>query len=144
MAGFVYEQTFRIHHIVMNGIFRRPAIQNGRGRQVRPQRGAIDIALNSTITHHQQMTLEQHIEDMRAGIKVGRFGNEAAVSQGIGRRLLHALGWPAYDTQIVCPEYSLEGRRVDFGLCHPPGRSIAFVEVKQIGQSEGAERQLFE
>lgn len=90
------------------------------------------------------MTIEQHIEDIRAGIKAGRFGNEAAVSQGIVLRLLHALGWPAYDTQIVCPEYSLEGRRVDFGLCHPPGRPIAFVEVKQIGQSEGAERQLFE
>lgn len=90
------------------------------------------------------MTLEQHLEDIRAGIKAGRFGNEAAVSQGIVLRLLHALGWPSYDTQVVCPEYSLEGRRVDFGLCHPPGKPIAFVEVKQIGQSEGAERQLFE
>ncbi|MCC7413296.1 MAG: hypothetical protein IT495_16900 [Gammaproteobacteria bacterium] len=42
------------------------------------------------------------------------------------------------------PEYSLEGRRVDYALCHPPGKPIAFIEVKQIGQSEGAERQLFE
>lgn len=90
------------------------------------------------------MTLEQHIEEIRAGIRAGRFGNEASVSQGIVLRLLHALSWPAYDTQIVCPEYSLEGRRVDFALCHPPGKPIAFVEVKQIGQSEGAERQLFE
>ncbi|MGI9211061.1 MAG: type I restriction endonuclease [Methylococcaceae bacterium] len=40
--------------------------------------------------------------------------------------------------------YSLEGRRVDYALCHPPGKPIAFIEVKQIGQSEGAERQLFE
>lgn len=47
-------------------------------------------------------------------------------------------------TQVVCPEYSLEGRRVDFGLCHPVGKPIAFIEVKQIGQSDGAERQLFE
>lgn len=38
----------------------------------------------------------------------------------------------------------LEGRRVDFGLCHPAAKPIAFVEVKQIGQSDGAERQLFE
>jgi hypothetical protein len=37
----------------------------------------------------------------------------------------------------------LEGQRVDYGLCHPPDKPIAFVEVKQIGQSEGAERQLF-
>lgn len=90
------------------------------------------------------MTLEQHIEEIRAGIKGGRFVNEASVSQGIVLRLLHALSWPAYDTRVVSPEYSLEGRRVDFALCHPPGKPIAFVEVKQIGQSEGAERQLFE
>ncbi len=90
------------------------------------------------------MTLEKHIEEIRAGIKGGRFGNEASVSQGIVLRLLHALSWPAYDTQIVCPEHSLEGRRVDFALCHPQSKPIAFVEVKQIGQSEGAERQLFE
>ena len=90
------------------------------------------------------MSLEQHIEEISAGIKAGRFANEASVSQGIVLRILYALAWPSYDTQIVCPEYSLEGRRVDYALCHPPGKPIAFIEVKQIGQSEGAERQLFE
>lgn len=90
------------------------------------------------------MSLEKHIEEIRIGIKAGRFVNEAAVSQGIVLRILHALSWPAYDTQVVCPEYSLQGRRVDYALCHPPSKPIAFVEVKQIGQSEGAERQLFE
>lgn len=90
------------------------------------------------------MSLEKHIEEIRIGIKVGRFVNEASVSQGIVLRLLHALSWPTYDTQIVCPEYSLQGRRVDYALCHPPAKPIAFVEVKQIGQNEGAERQLFE
>lgn len=90
------------------------------------------------------MSLEKHIEEIRVGIKAGRFTNEASVSQGVVLRLLHALSWPTYDTQIVCPEYSLEGRRVDYALCHPPGKPIAFIEVKQIGQSEGAERQLFE
>lgn len=90
------------------------------------------------------MNLEKHIEEIRAGIKAGHFSNEASVSAGIVLRLLHALSWPAYDMQVICPEYSLDGRRVDFALCHPPGKPIAFVEVKQIGQSEGAERQLFE
>ena len=28
--------------------------------------------------------------------------------------------------------------------CHPPSKPIAFIEVKQMGQSDGAERQLFE
>jgi hypothetical protein len=43
------------------------------------------------------MNLEQHIEEIRAGIKAGRYSNEAAVSQGIVLRVLHALAWPAYD-----------------------------------------------
>ena len=90
------------------------------------------------------MELEKHLEEIRAGIKAGRFINEAAVSQGIVLRLLHALGWPQYDTQIICPEFSLEGRRVDFALCHPHNKPVAFVEVKQVGQGGGAERQLFE
>ncbi len=90
------------------------------------------------------MSLTKHIEDIRAGIKAGRYGNEAAVSQGIVLRLLQALGWPTYETQVVCPEFSLSGRRVDYALCHPQSKPVAFIEVKQIGQSDGAERQLFE
>jgi hypothetical protein len=45
---------------------------------------------------------------------------------------------------VVVPEYSVEGRRVDYALCHPPNRPAAFVEVKKTGRSEGADRQLFE
>lgn len=90
------------------------------------------------------MAIEQEIEAVRAGIKTGRFPNEASVSQGIVLRLLNALGWPTYDTDAVSPEYSLGGRRVDYALCSPPSKPIAFIEVKQIGQSDAAERQLFE
>ncbi|MEY8690143.1 MAG: hypothetical protein AB9M53_09750 [Leptothrix sp. (in: b-proteobacteria)] len=90
------------------------------------------------------MSLSKDVEDIRAGIKAGRYGNEAAVSQGIVLRLLQALGWPTYDTLVVCPEFSLGGRRVDYALCHPANKPAAFIEVKQIGQSDGAERQLFE
>lgn len=90
------------------------------------------------------MGIEQEIGSIRAGIKAGRFSNEASVSQGIVLRLLHALGWPSYDTDAVWPEYSLGSRRVDYALCSPPSKPIAFIEVKQIGQTDGAERQLFE
>lgn len=90
------------------------------------------------------MSVSTHIEEVRAGIKAGRYVNEAAVSQGIVLRLLQALGWPTYDTHVVCPEFALGGRRVDYALCHPPGKPAAFIEVKQIGQSDSAERQLFE
>lgn len=90
------------------------------------------------------MDLRQHIEEIRIGIKGGRFTNEASVSQGIVLRLLSALSWPCYDTQIVCPEYSLAGGRVDYALCDHSGKPKVFLEVKQVGKSEGTERQLFE
>jgi hypothetical protein len=90
------------------------------------------------------MVIEQEIEAIRAGIRAGKFPNEASVSQGIVLRLLNALGWPTYDTGTVWPEYALGGRRVDFALCSPPTKPIVFIEVKKIGQSDGAELQLFE
>lgn len=82
--------------------------------------------------------------DIRESLEAGRFSNEAAVSQGVVQRILFLLGWPVYDTGVVSPEYSLEGRRVDYALCHPAGKPLVLVEVKQVGQSEGADRQLFE
>src|SRR5271169_845724 len=88
--------------------------------------------------------LKSDIEDIRSGIKAGRFANEASVRQGVVLRLLQSLSWPTYDTQVVAPEYSVEGRRVDFCLCHPSAKPVVFIEVKQLGQSDGGERQLFE
>jgi hypothetical protein len=90
------------------------------------------------------ISLSTHLDEVRTGLRSGRYANEAAVSQGIVLRLLGALEWPTYETQIVCPEYSLSGRRVDYALCHPANKPVAFIEVKQVGQSDGAERQLFE
>jgi hypothetical protein len=90
------------------------------------------------------MTLIEHICDIRTRISTGCFSNEASVSQGIVLRLLNALGWPAYDIGVVCPEYTLSGRRVDFALCGNTGKPLVFIEVKQIGKSAGSEQQLFE
>lgn len=90
------------------------------------------------------VSLEQEIQGIREGVIAGLYSSEAAVSQGIVLRLLSALGWPAYDTRVVWPEYSLGGRRVDYALCHPAGKPIAIIEVKQVGLGDGAERQLFE
>jgi predicted type IV restriction endonuclease len=95
--------------------------------------------------------VREDLLDIHAGIAAGRYVNEATVSQGIVQRLLHSLGWPVYDTEVVAPEYSLGGRRADYALrhppralCHPPREPVILVEVKQIGQSKGADRQLFE
>lgn len=111
-------------------------------------RYSVEIANRGYLTSGKQkgeyLVLEQEIADIRTGIKNGRFVNEAAVSQGIVLRLLHALGWPRYDPQIIWPEFALRGYRVDFALCHPAGKPSALIEVKQVGKSEGAELQLFE
>lgn len=90
------------------------------------------------------MTLKDHIDDIRNRLKKEWFNNEASVSQGIVLRLLSELDWPTHDTQVVIPEYPVDGRRVDFALCHPPSKPLVFIEVKPVGKIEGAEKQLFE
>jgi hypothetical protein len=90
------------------------------------------------------VAIENHIEQVRDRLRRGEYTSEAAVSQGILLPALHELGWPVFDTSVVVPEYSLEGRRVDYALCHPANRPSVFVEVKKVGLSDGADRQLFE
>ena len=96
-----------------------------------------------TLQEHIE-TLKEHINDIRNGLRDGAFTNEESVKQGIVLRLLHALGWPRYNTQVIIPEYSVEGGRVDFALCHPALNPLVFIEAKQVGKIEGAEKQLFE
>lgn len=88
--------------------------------------------------------LRAHIKAIQEEIKAGVFSNQASVSQGIILRILQALSWPTFDIKVVFPEYPTNGRRVDFALCHPPGRPIIFIEVKPPGQAATGERQLFE
>jgi predicted type IV restriction endonuclease len=77
-------------------------------------------------------------------LRTGRFTSEAAVSNGIVLPLLHELGWPVFDTEIVVPQFSLEGRRVDYALCGRRGQPHALIEVKRVGLAEGGDKQLFE
>ena len=84
------------------------------------------------------------IDDIIANIKDGMFMNEASVSQGIIQRILQTLEWNVFNPRIVSPEYSVSGGRVDYALCHPADKPIVFIEVKQLGKIDGAEKQLFE
>ena len=93
---------------------------------------------------HIAMTLKEHIDDIRDNLGKGLFTNEAAVSNSIVMRLLDALDWPRFNPQVIIPEYSVGSQRVDFALCHPPSKPLVFIEVKKVGNMEGAERQLFE
>ena len=95
------------------------------------------------------MSLEQEIKEIREEINTGRIISESAISQGVVLRLLRALGWPIHKTQTVSPQYNLPERGyVDFALCHPPEKPLAFIEVKNVTknvtQGDGSERQLFE
>jgi hypothetical protein len=90
------------------------------------------------------MLLEDHIAEIRSKLIAGAFPNEASVSGGVVVRLLQSLEWPVFDPQVVYPEFSVNGGRVDYALCHPAKKPLVFVEVKPVGGSGGAERQLFE
>ena len=90
------------------------------------------------------MTLKKHIDDIRNELERQQFMNETAVRLGIIDPLLKELGWPTSKTQIVFPEYKVGGGMVDYALCHPPATPRIFIEAKQVGKLDGAERQLFE
>lgn len=90
------------------------------------------------------VSLLKHIENIREKLKKGSYTSEAAVSQGVLLPTLYELGWQIFDTNLVIPEYSLGGRRVDFALCYPALKPAIFIEVKKVGYADGADRQLFE
>lgn len=87
--------------------------------------------------------LRQRIETARERLATGRFSNEASISTGLVLPILDALGWDAFDPNEVAPEYKVRKRRVDFALV-ANGSPAVFVEVKQPGQADGADQQLFE
>ncbi len=88
--------------------------------------------------------LADKLTEIRNTLQTGSLPNEASVSQGVVLPILNALGWNVFDTQKVCPEYSVGGRRVDFALCVHPRSPAVFLEVKLDGREDGGDRQLFE
>ena len=90
------------------------------------------------------MTLKKQIDSIRSELERRQFRNETAVRLGIIDPLLKELGWPTSKTQVVFPEYPVDGGKVDYALCHPSATPRIFIEAKQVGKLDGAERQLFE
>ncbi len=90
------------------------------------------------------MTLEEHIDEIRKGLKDGTFRDENDVCEFIVKRLFQALDWNIYNRQVFIREYPVNSGRVDFALFHPPSAPKILVEVKRVGKiNAGAEEQLF-
>ena len=90
-------------------------------------------------------TLASVIDALAQGISSGSFRTEADISQGVVKPVLHELGWPVFDVQVVAPEFRIGSRNVDYALCHPAGKPAVLLEVKALGKADGkGERQLFE
>ena len=85
------------------------------------------------------------IKALAQRISGGSLRSEADISQGVVKPVLHELGWPVFDVQVVAPEFRIGSRNVDYALCHPAGRPAVLLEVKALGKADGkGERQLFE
>jgi len=95
-------------------------------------------------SHLRMNQLEDTIGMIVENIRAQRFANETAVREAIVMPVLKALGWEIYDPEIVCREYRIENRRVDYGLVTAGTTPVIIVEVKAIGQIPGGDKQLFE
>jgi len=83
------------------------------------------------------------IADIRDRLRRNEFRDEAAVSLGIVIPVLQDLGWPVRNMTVVTPQYSIQGRRVDYALIGRYGTPSVLLEVKRVGRIEVGEEQLF-
>ena len=90
------------------------------------------------------MSLIEKITEIQKYIRENQYQNESAISIGVVIPILEELGWKVSNPNVVKPEYSIKGGRVDYALLNQRGRAVIFIEVKMLGNTEGAERQLFE
>jgi len=90
------------------------------------------------------MTITNLLINVCEKLRQKKFVSEENVKQEIVEQALFSLGWNVFDVSIVAREFAMENRRVDYALFHPPKKPLIFIEVKNVGLSGGADRQLFE
>jgi hypothetical protein len=88
--------------------------------------------------------MDDLIDRIRAGLEGGLYPNERAVSTSIVVPILRSLGWDDSNPSQVMPECTNPRGRVDYALSARANSPAVFVEVKRVGQSADADRQLFE
>lgn len=90
-------------------------------------------------------TLTSTIDQVREDLTAGKFRSEADISAGVVSLILDKLDWPVFDVQVVAREFKVGARKVDYALCHAPGKPSVLLEVKDLGKAGGkGEKQLFE
>ena len=90
-------------------------------------------------------TLTSTIGQVKKDLTAGKFRSEADISAGVVSLILNKLDWPVFDVQVVAREFKVGTRKVDYALCHAPGKPSVLLEVKDLGKASGkGERQLFE
>ncbi len=70
------------------------------------------------------------IKDFKRSKRLAEY-DEAKTKQGVVLNILNRLGWDTFNTEEVCPEYSVGDNRVDFAL-RCSGENKVFIEVKKI------------
>lgn len=88
--------------------------------------------------------MEEIIDRIRQRVGLGQFQSESAVRETIVLPILQALGWDIFDPSSVLREYTLGTRRVDYALSSSARKTEIFIEVKAVGHTVGADKQLFE
>jgi predicted type IV restriction endonuclease len=68
------------------------------------------------------------LQKIASRLESGSYINEAAIRIGIIEPVLARLGWDTTDPLTVLPEFSSQGRRVDYALCAYPARPSVFIE----------------
>lgn len=86
------------------------------------------------------MPLVDRLEEIRRRLRDG-IPNEQSVSQGIVLPVLHELGWPVFDVNVVRPEHTTGEGRVDYALCEPAKLAKVFIGVKRPGAAEDGVKQ---
>src|SRR5262245_41883646 len=89
-------------------------------------------------------SMEALISKIAERLSSQQYQSETAVREAIVLTILQAIYWDVYDPYSVVREFPLGQRRVDYALSTNPPHKQAFIEVKAVGQSVGADRQLFE
>lgn len=75
------------------------------------------------------MSVAETLKTLSGRIRSRTIASKAEVRQGVILALLHELGWPVFDTNVVRPSHSINGDSVDFGLLGNQGKLVAVIIV---------------